>query len=428
MPDRPSVAALVEDPPGQNATPNEVGECITVAKTHQPQAMASGRAPSTSGASASSNQNALIKSAKAAVATLNKGGSINANAKKDIAALLESMIQCIENSMDNVIEVLPIKSSSHSDNRLDSLERKIDELKTAIMGGRTYAQAVTAGTATPTPATAVKRQQLQLGNKERAAVEVALSASGASGEVQQQIGTGHPKDITAKFQHAVDMTDSLSSKPRILGINKQGKTNNVRLQFKTPAEAQQVKEADVDWSLAFEGVQTHKPQYGIVVHGVATEEINLSEDYSGTAKAWEAQNDIKIVRITTLRRQAKHHPVAHRSLIVFTNSAEAANRCIKRGFFIEHLHHRTERYAPHLHINQCYKCHGFRHRSTTCRQKQRCGKCGQDNHLTKECSNAEHQCVNCKGEHESWHKECPSRMEENRRLNILRLESSPFFA
>lgn len=447
-------AAPPEGPLGQNTNPNEAGECITVglapnsseqnppktklAERHQPRVDNTTRmAPATelrmSGHTQdSTSQEGIIRRAKAAVETLREGGPLKVTAKNDIAMLLEIMIQHIQSSTDSCIEVLPAKDKKNNNNckdtRFDILERKIDELTAAITSGRSYAQVAATNTATPAPTIAtIKRQQLQLGNKERAAVELALSASSASSEVQQQIVTDHPKSVTAKFQHAINMTNNLDNKPRILGINKQGKGNSVRLQFKTAAEAQQVKEAEIDWNLAFEGIQVHKPKYGIAVHGVATNSINLNDDYNDTAMVWENQNDMKIVKITTLRRQAKHQPTAHRSLIIFTENAEAANRCIKRGFFIDNLHHRAERYAPHLHINQCYKCHGFRHRSTTCKQKQRCGHCGQDDHLTKDCANTEHQCVNCKGEHESWHKDCPTRTEENRRLNTLRLESSPFF-
>ena len=388
--------------------------------------------PRTSGRTPDANsQEGIIRRAKAAVETLKEGGTLKPPVKNDIAALLETIICHLQNVASDSITVLPAKDNSDNTNdqnmRFDALEKKLDDLKATITSGRSYAQVAATNTHLPAPPTALKQQQLKLGNKERAAVELMLSASNARSEIQQQITSEHPKDVTAKFQHAISMADSIVNKPRILGINRQGKGNSVRLQFKTSTEAQQVKEANINWGLAFECVHLHKPKYGIVVHGVATGAINLNEEYDDITADWENQNNIKIVKVTTLRRQAKHQPTAHRSLIVFTEDAEAANRCIKRGFFIDNLHHKAERYAPHLHINQCYKCHGFRHRSTTCRQKQQCGKCSHESHPTKECTDAERQCVNCKGEHESWHKDCPARIDENRRLNALRLESSPFF-
>ena len=388
--------------------------------------------PRTSGRTPDANsQEGIIRRAKAAVETLKEGGTLKASAKNDIATLLETIICHLQNATSDSITVLPAKdnsdNTSHQNTRFDALEKKLDDLKVAITSGRSYAQVAATSSHTPALPTALKRQELKLGNKERAAVELMLSANNATSEVQQQIMSEHPKEVTAKFQHAINMMDGIVNKPMILGINKQSKGNSVRLQFKTTAEVQKVKEANVDWGLAFEGVHLHRPKYGIVIHGVAAEAINLNEEYGDTAAVWERHNELRIVKITTLLRQAKRQPTAHRSLVVFTENAEAANRCIKRGFFIDNLHHRVERYAPHLHINQCYKCHGFRHRSTTCRQKQRYGRCGKDEHPTKECETAERRCANCEGEHESWHKECAARVEEKRRLNTLRLESSPFF-
>lgn len=49
----------------------------------------------------------------------------------------------------------------------------------------------------------------------------------------------------------------------------------------------------------------------------------------------------------------------------------------------------------HVHITRCYKCCGFSHISSQCKNKTACGKCGLD-HQTKECARKEVECINCK--------------------------------
>jgi len=160
---------------------------------------------------------------------------------------------------------------------------------------------------------------------------------------------------------------------------------------------------------------------------VRTEAINLDTDHSDTIKEWENENSdraIKIIKVIPLRRTAKHRPTAHHSLKIYTEDKEAANRCIQRGFVIDSLKHKVERYAPQWHMNQCYKCYGFSHRAATCKRKEKCGKCGKEDHTTLECTATELKCTNCKGNHEAWHTHCPTRNEESIRLANIRSEPS----
>ena len=98
-------------------------------------------------------------------------------------------------------------------------------------------------------------------------------------------------------------------------INKPGE-NIFRLQFQSTEEATAVRKSKIDWNTAYLGVQTPKPKYGIVIHGVPVEAINLNEDYEDTKREWETTNSEKKIEITeiTLRRQEKYKPTVHRSL------------------------------------------------------------------------------------------------------------------
>ena len=76
---------------------------------------------------------------------------------------------------------------------------------------------------------------------------------------------------------------ALPSAPKIVSINKLPR-NTIRLQFKTTEQAEQARKASINWDIAYEGIKANKPIYGIVVHGVRTDAINLDNDHSDIIK------------------------------------------------------------------------------------------------------------------------------------------------
>jgi len=222
----------------------------------------------------------------------------------------------------------------------------------------------------------------------------------------------------------------LPDKLQLQGVNKLGR-DMVHVEVKTSGAAKAIKDANIDWNKAYTGMKLYKPQYRIVVHRVLMETIDLNADYSKTKKEWErlnANNEIKITSITLLcKAREQHRPTAHRSIVVFSEDATAADRCIKLSFFINNQKVRAERYVPHLHINQCYKCHGYGHRSTTCKKKEKCRKCAKEDHPTVQCTSDTLRCVSCDRKHEVWHVECPSRSTEGMYLAMPKMETSPFY-
>ena len=309
---------------------------------------------------------------------------------------------------------------------------KVEELKAIITTSseKTWAQIVASSTDTSTAKAKPtigpeKVQQREQAKREREQYEITLNATLAKDEIRTLIDKEHPKVIKAQFQKAVDAA-ALPSTLKVVSINKLPK-NTIRLQFKTTEQAEQSRKASINWDIAYEGVKAHKSIYGIVVHGVKSDAINLDIDHSDIIKEWEEDNSdrgIKIIKIATLRRIAKHKPTAHHSLKIYTEDKDAANKCIQRGFVIDSVKHKVERYAPQWHLNQCYKCHGFGHRATFCKRKEKCGKCSKEDHTTADCTANEHQCVNCKGKHEAWHAHCSARAEESTRLATIRSDPS----
>jgi hypothetical protein len=205
----------------------------------------------------------------------------------------------------------------------------------------------------------------------------------------------------------------------------------VRLQCKSPEDAKILR--TLNWNGAFEGLVIHKPKYGIVVHGVPVSEITElgnENTEATTIQEWEEANGgAKIRTVKALRRKPRANkiPSAHQSIVVLMDDPYAADKCIKLGFFIDSARYKAEKYAPQLHITQCYKCYEYGHKAIHCKRKEKCGHCSAENHKTDECQSTEHTCCRCKGKHQAWSLECPERTAESQRLEVLRSETLPYF-
>src|SRR5579859_5101798 len=114
-------------------------------------------------------------------------------------------------------------------------------------------------------------------------------------------------------------------------------------------------------------------------------------------------------------------------MIVFTENANIANEIIIRGFFVNSQLLKVERYAPHLHIKQCYKCQGFGHKSMQCKRKEKCRRCGKGDHKIDGCEAENSHCANCNGNHDAQSVECEWRTEESKRLHQIRATTSALF-
>jgi len=182
----------------------------------------------------------------------------------------------------------------------------------------------------------------------------------------------------------------------------------------------------------FDGIKVHKPKYGIVIHRVPKIEIDLTQDHAAIISKLEEGNahtqDIHITNITSLHRKVNTSLQSlHESIVIFTVDTHATNRCIHGGIYINYLLFPAERYSPQLNITQCFKCGDYGQRALHCKWKQKCGRCGDEKHATKECKSAEPTCLHCEGKHEVWHPECPERIRECRRMDELRKRSSTYY-
>ena len=270
-----------------------------------------------------------------------------------------------------------------------------------------------------------KKQELEKAKKKRKQYELTINMKKSSPQTLESIHKTKAKDITARFQKAINNSIKQNDNPKIAGISRVGNAM-LRLQFRTKENAQRAREADIKWEDAYDGAEVHKPNYSIVVHEVSSDTINLDDGASLTETIKEIEEEnalkgIKISRITPLRCNGKQGKSAmHKSIIVFTQDPKAANKCLETRFMFEKECLKIGIYAPQLYINQCYKCQGFGHRSTFCKHMNKCSKCGSEEHATQECKAIEPHCANCKGRHEVWYLGCEKRDEEACRLYQLR--------
>ena len=269
-------------------------------------------------------------------------------------AIKDSVIKKLEMAL-NLMEwfTASLDKTRTLSNRLQSIHRDLHEIKTAtkeIPPAKTWAQIAATNTATNTAtvkpvtseaeatARANRRAAQEKIRKEREPYEVTLTTT--HGATKEQLVNLHPVEITKRCQHAIDHTESeteLTEKPKLNGINRI--TNGIRIQCKSPEQAKALR--TVDWNTAFEGLKVHKPQYGIVVHGVSTADLEHmfeNEDImTATIKEWESANSgLTIAKITRLRRKprvtANGEPLKTQSVVVHTEDPHTADKCIRFGF------------------------------------------------------------------------------------------------
>ena len=400
---------------------------------------------------AADNDEYVLK-AKAAIIKLGKG-TLNQEAKADITALLQEFIKLKQSTYLATTTATtqagtPQTTSNADTNRFDTIDQKLEDLKAMMATNtakieqlnktsesiitnietKTYAQAVATSTLPASSVTPLmtpqKRIQLEEAKKERSERTITVNAISASASTKETIRMTHPKDVTSKLQAIIDAVSDLDTKPVIRAINKLGTpVSAIRMQFRTKEEATAIRDMKLKlkWNDAYPGLEQHTPKYGVVVHGIPSEEIDFNKDLSDTIQQWEEENQgAKIAKVIPLRRREK--PAAHQLAVIFTEDPQGANQYITLGFFLNKERLKTGKYTPHLHINQCYKCQGFGHRSTFCKRKEKCSKCGEEDHKATDCKATKPQCANCKGDHESWHSECEKRIVEGKRLRQLQIE------
>jgi len=160
-----------------------------------------------------------------------------------------------------------------------------------------------------------------------------------------------------RCQEAIKAAITNKPTPIIRGVQKLP-SKDIRFRYDMEEEAQQLRQ--IDWTKAYTGLTIRKPKYGIVIHGIPSEEIDPSDNMEYQAKEIEHQNEdkqLKIINLRTIKQTDKLNPAArHNSFIIQTHDTEAADKCLKKGVYINYRLYPTEKHTPQYQITQCYKC------------------------------------------------------------------------
>ncbi|KAG1671734.1 RNA-directed DNA polymerase from mobile element jockey [Nymphon striatum] len=87
--------------------------------------------------------------------------------------------------------------------------------------------------------------------------------------------------------------------------------------------------------------------------------------------------------------------------IILTFNIPEPPKSIKAAY----LNVSVDKYIPNP--LRCFKCQKFGHHQTSCKHEAVCGRCGEANHSDNGCEKTP-CCVNCKGKHPSYSRECPN--------------------
>jgi hypothetical protein len=170
--------------------------------------------------------------------------------------------------------------------------------------------------------------------------------------------------------------------------------------------------ANTAWLEVFgPGARIKKREFAVIAHGIRVSQVQsqaqaIADIYQQNP---QLQGTIEIVRVAFTKRLLKSGR-ATGPLIISVTEPEQANRLIDAGLIWSYELHDCEPFTGDCVITQCFKCYQYGHVSQKCHNLQRCGFCAGTGHATNDCLGREdstkHRCVQCKGNHPSWAREC----------------------
>lgn len=155
----------------------------------------------------------------------------------------------------------------------------------------------------------------------------------------------------------------------------------------------------------------------------------LNQTVSGKIYAPEIQEEpidtlltlLQPTGVVAVRRLFSDPNRSHIPLFVITFIGNTCPSSLKIGY----SSYKVDTYIPSP--IRCYKCCRWGHASYACHSTTVCSQCGSKSHIKATCNASLPKCVNCKGGHESFSKECPVFQQEQDicRLKVLQNISFP---
>lgn len=154
-----------------------------------------------------------------------------------------------------------------------------------------------------------------------------------------------------------------------------------------------------------------KPRFGVVVHHVPTQGLDLERDKTAAIRKIMEENDLqergfRIEDIAWLKKRDKVLGT-FASMGVWFDSAEAAQWMIDNGLLLDQRYiGRVEKCE--IKKKRCFRCQRFGHLAWSCKETPRCGHCGGQ-HVRASCPpGIRARCLDCSGEHPTGDRLCPA--------------------
>lgn len=145
-----------------------------------------------------------------------------------------------------------------------------------------------------------------------------------------------------------------------------------------------------------------KPRFGVAVHHVPTQGLDLGRDKITAIQKITDENDLqergfRIEDIAWLKKKDKILGT-FASMGIWFDSAEAAQWMLDNGLLVDQRYiGRVEKCE--IKKKRCFRCQGFGHLAWSCKEDPRCGHCGGQHERTRCPPGIRAYCLDCGGEH-----------------------------
>lgn len=241
----------------------------------------------------------------------------------------------------------------------------------------------------------------------------------------QNLRAMNPRNLKAHVERAIEQSGNENiANVKIVSSN-QLKSGDLSIKTASSSEVEALRQFADDWADRIgSGATVQIPTYGVLVHGIRTRTIDMDKFEDNRAQILQdnrpfiPQAEIRHIGWLTRDASAK---TASTITIEFTKP-EDANKIIDEGLIWQGEVFQCERYERQCRVKQCFKCQKYGHIGTQCKASTACGYCAQE-HDTRNCPSksdrsAPRKCATCRGEHESWNRQCPTRKDEIAKAKI----------
>jgi hypothetical protein len=310
----------------------------------------------------------------------------------------------------------PRNSDPPSRDDFKRLERKIDEIKESTKTRKTitYADMVRAGTQ---------------------GAQVPRAPLGSYASATKAIPSRLTKEIIVRAPDAPEPIVNRSPSETVDAIRRASGRDGAAAARRLPSgdvvvtftREKEYHERFTDWvKVAFgEGATLVRRTIAVLAKGVSIQEARRGGEE--IKKAIEAENRISIAKVTP-KIPGPSARATRATLLIEVHEPADATRLCKAGTLWEARYYHTEPYCADLKPTQCFRCYEYGHRAKFCTKKARCGRCAGAAHAEgrqgeEQCPLKEtptsHKCINCKGAHPAWSRDCRAAQEARERSRQL---------